>query len=316
MSLLKGAFKFMAIPDFQTIMLPLLKFCADSFEHTRKDTIDYLAREFTITDEERRQLLPSGSQNIFDNRVAWARSYLKMAGLIINTKRGVFKITDRGRQVLSQNPNRIDIKFLRQFPDFEEMRHGRQKSTANKEISINEDQPTATPQEQLEDAYEILRRSLSQDILTRLKTSSPRFFEKAVVEVLVKMGYGGSRKDAGQAIGCSGDEGIDGIIKEDRLGLDIIYIQAKRWENTVSRPEIQKFAGALQGKRARKGIFITTSDFSKSALEYASAIDSKIILIDGQQLAQYMMDFNVGAATEITYEVKRLDLDYFDELAE
>jgi restriction system protein len=305
----------MAIPDFQTIFLPLLKFSADGLEHTSREAKDALSHDFGLTQEERRQLLPSGNQTIFKNRVAWAKSYLKMAGLITNTKRGVFKITDQGMQVLSQNPDRIDIKFLRQFPEFEVTRKGRNSSGNYQNDTNSDDHQTTTPEERLEEAHETLRTNLSEEILSQLKISPPSFFEKVVVEVLVKMGYGGSRKDAGEAIGSSGDEGIDGIIKEDRLGLDIIYLQAKRWENAVSRPEIQKFAGALQGKRARKGIFITTSDFSKGAHDYAAAIDSKIILIDGRQLAQFMIDFNVGVTTEATYEVKRIDSDYFSELS-
>ena len=180
-------------------------------------------------------------------------------------------------------------------------------------IELENDEEVNTPEEQIEEAYEVLRDSLAAQILEQLRGASAHFFEKVVVEVLVKMGYGGSRKDAGQAIGSSGDEGIDGIIKEDRLGLDIIYIQAKKWDNTVTRPEVQKFAGALQGKRARKGIFISTSEFSKGAYEYVAAIESKIILVDGKRLAQMMMDFNVGVSTEATYELKKIDSDYFAE---
>ncbi|MFH1951589.1 MAG: restriction endonuclease [Pseudomonadota bacterium] len=301
----------MAIPDFQSIMLPLLKFCADGAEHTNREGIDALAQEFSLTEEEQKQLLPSGQQCVFDNRVGWARTHMKMAKLLENTSRGVFRITNRGKQILDQSPTEINLRLLREFPEYLAARDKHKRT--EKAVSGDDKEETQTPEEQLEEAYETLRDNLASEIITQLKDASPIFFEKVVVEVLVKMGYGGSRKDAGQAIGRSGDEGIDGIIKEDRLGLDIIYIQAKKWENTVSRPEIQKFAGALQGKRARKGIFITTSDFSKSALEYASAIENKIILIDGQQLAQLMIDFNVGVATEATYELKRLDSDYFTE---
>lgn len=301
----------MAIPDFQSIMLPLLKFCADGDEHTNREGIDALAKEFGLTEEEQKQLLPSGQQCVFDNRVAWARAHMKMAQLLENTRRGVFRITDRGKQILDQPPAEINLRFLREFPEYLAARDKHKRT--EKIVSGNDKEEMQTPEERLEEAYETLRDNLASEILTQLKEASPSFFEKVVVEVLVKMGYGGSRKDAGQAIGRSSDEGIDGIIKEDRLGLDIIYIQAKKWENTISRPEIQKFAGALQGKRSRKGIFITTSDFSKSAREYASAIENKIILIDGQQLAQLMIDFNVGVAMEATYELKRLDSDYFTE---
>jgi restriction system protein len=302
----------MSIPDFQSIMLPLLKFCADGEEHTNREALDALALEFNLTEDEQKELLPSGQQCVIDNRVAWARAHMKMAGLVENTRRGVFRITQRGQEVLKNNPSEINLRFLRSFPEYIEARD-KHKGNRQPGISKSDDQETQTPAERLEEAYQTIRENLVSEILIQLKASPPIFFEKVVVEVLVKMGYGGSRKDAGQAIGRSGDEGIDGIIKEDRLGLDIIYIQAKRWENGVSRPEIQKFAGALQGKRARKGIFITTSEFSNGAHEYVSAIDSKIILIDGQQLAQLMIDFGVGVSTDAVYELKRLDSDYFTD---
>lgn len=300
----------MAIPDFQSIMLPLLNFCADGQEHTNREAIEALSAHFVLIEEEQKQLLPSGQQRVFDNRVAWARAHMKMAHLLENTRRGVFRITDRGKDVLSKSPSEINLRFFKQFPEYTEARLKR-KTSRDKEES--EELEARTPEEQIEQAYETLRENLASDLLAQLKFSSPAFFEKVVVEVLVKMGYGGSRRDAGQAIGRSGDEGIDGIIKEDRLGLDIIYIQAKRWDNTVSRPEIQKFAGALQGKRARKGIFITTSEFSGGASEYVNAIDSKIILIDGEQLAKLMLDFSVGVSTEAVYELKKLDSDYFTD---
>jgi restriction system protein len=303
----------MAIPDFQRIMLPLLKFIADGQEHTNREAIDALAKEFALTEDEQKQLLPSGQQCVFDNRVAWARAHMKMAGLVENTKRGIFQITKRGTQLLEKTPSEINLRILRDFPEYIDARDRNQVKQIGENSAITDEQESKTPAERLEEAYEMLRKNLAGEILSQLKASSPNFFEKVVVEVLVKMGYGGSRKDAGQAIGRSGDEGIDGIIKEDRLGLDIIYIQAKRWENTVTRPEIQKFAGALQGKRARKGIFITTSDFSQNSHEYVSAIESKIILIDGQQLSQLMIDFGVGVATDAIYELKRLDSDYFTE---
>ncbi|HHT9147312.1 MAG: restriction endonuclease [Syntrophales bacterium] len=294
-------------------MLPLLKFCADGQEHTNREAIDSLAKEFGLTDDEQKQLLPSGQQCVFDNRVAWARAHMKMADLLENTSRGIFRITNRGSQLLEQTPPELNLRVLRQFPEYIEARNRSQDHQTGESSTGADEQESKTPAERLEEAYEMLRKNLAGELLSQLKSSSPNFFEKVVVEVLVKMGYGGSRKDAGQAIGRSGDEGIDGIIKEDRLGLDIIYIQAKRWENTVTRPEIQKFVGALQGKRARKGIFITTSDFSQNAHEYVSAIENKIILIDGQQLSQLRIDFGVGVATDAIYELKRLDSDYFTE---
>jgi restriction system protein len=303
----------MAIPDFQNIMLPLLTFCADGKEHTNGEALDALAQKFSLTEEDQKKMLPSGQQCVFDNRVAWARAHMKMADLLENTRRGVFRITQRGQDFLKKKPSQINLRLLRQFPEYEAARERHRENRRQESFSESEEQESKTPAEQLEEAYQTLRETLASEILAQFKSASSIFFEKVVVEVLVKMGYGGSRQDAGQAIGRSGDEGIDGIIKEDRLGLDIIYIQAKKWEDPSSRPEIQKFAGALQGKRARKGIFITTSRFSDTAREFAANIESKIILIDGQQLAQYMIDFGVGVATDAVYEVKRVDSDYFTD---
>lgn len=290
-------------------MLPLLRFAGDGAEHSLREAIEALAGEFKLSDEERRELLPSGQQEIFDNRVGWARTYMKKAGLLRTTRRGFFEITERGNDALKKKPARIDGKFLEQYQEFREFKSLRRQPAANGEQE--ELELTRTPEEALERAYQNLRSDLAADLITQIKQSPPSLFERLVVELLVKMGYGGSRKDAGKAIGKSGDEGIDGIIKEDRLGLDIIYIQAKRWENTVGRPEIQKFAGALQGQRARKGIFITTSDFSSEAHDYASRIESKIILIDGEQLAQMLIDHNIGVSPVASYEIKRVDSDYF-----
>lgn len=301
----------MAIPDYQTIMLPLLEYVGDNQEHSLREAIEHLGRYFKLNDEELKQLLPSGQQAIFDNRVGWARTYMKKAQLIESTRRGYVKITDRGLAVLKDKPSKIDTTFLGTFDEFKQFRIFKRDKADN--VSAAEHDQSGTPAEIFENAYQTLKETLANDLIKQIKSIPPSLFEKIVVELLVKMGYGGSRKDAGRAIGKSGDEGIDGIIKEDRLGLDIIYIQAKRWENTVSRPEIQKFAGALQGQRAKKGIFITTSDFSKEATEYASRIESKIVLIDGEQLTQLMIDHNIGVNTVSNYELKRIDSDYFIE---
>ena len=301
----------MAIPDYQSIMLPLLEYIRDQKEHSLRQTISGLADYFGLSKDERRELLPSGQQAILDNRVAWAKTYLKKAGLLEATRRGFFKISDRGLSVLQQNPTKIDNRFLDRFEEFQSFRS--KKNSEKSDTLQSEDDKEQTPEEALENAYQNLRNELATELLTRLKSSPPALFEKTVVDLLVKMGYGGSRKDAGKAIGKSSDEGIDGIIKEDRLGLDAIYIQAKRWENTVGRPEIQKFAGALQGQRARKGIFITTSEFSREAHDYVSKIDTKIVLIDGEQLTQYMIDFDLAVTPVSKYEVKRIDSDYFIE---
>jgi restriction system protein len=298
----------MPIPDYQSIMLPLLRAVGDEKEHSIRSIIEDLAVSFDLSESERRELLPSGQQEVFGNRVGWARTYLKKAGLVESPKRGEVRITERGNKVLDSKPNRINVQFLEQFPEFIQFR------SIKKERDTQADVPDVeTPAEVLENAFQSIRQSLAADLLEQIRQSPPALFEKIVVELLVTMGYGGSRKDAGEAVGKSGDEGIDGIIKEDRLGLDIIYIQAKRWANTVGRPEIQKFAGALQGQRAKKGIFITASDFSKDARDFASRIDSKIVLVDGHELAQFMIDNNIGVAPVTNYEVKRIDSDYFAE---
>ena len=302
----------MPIPDFQSLMRPLLNCASDGKEHALREVIERLAVQCGLTDVERKQLLPSGNQEVFVNRVAWSKTHLKMAGLLDSPKRGYLNITPLGLNVLSEFPERIDLKVLRQQPGYLEARGGTKSETQNK--SSSQDVETSqTPEEQIELAFLALRSSLGSEILSKLRASSPSFFENLVVELLVAMGYGGTRKDAGQAIGRSGDEGIDGIIKEDRLGLDTIYIQAKRWLQTVGRPEIQKFAGALQGFRAKKGIFITTSDFSREAVEYASRIESRIVLIDGEMLWNLMIDFGIGVSKTATYEIKKIDNDYFDE---
>lgn len=301
----------MAIPAYQPIMLPLLRLLEDGQEHSLRQVIDLLASQFNLTREEQHELLPSGQQPIFDNRVGWARTYLKKAGLIESTRRGFFRIADRGLEILSKNPPKIDAKFLEQFEGFREfVAPTREKPT---EPAETEDEQAITPEEALANAHQNLRNELARELLEQLKTTSAKQFENIVIDLLVAMGYGGSRKEAAKAIGKSGDEGIDGIINEDRLGLDVIYVQAKKWEGTVGRPEIQKFAGALQGQHARKGIFMTTSAFSKEAADFASRVDSKIILLDGETLVQHMIDHGIGVTPFANYEIKRIDLDYFTE---
>ncbi|MGZ8216856.1 restriction endonuclease [Methylomagnum sp.] len=300
----------MAIPDFQSIMLPLLKFAADGQEHTKREAVEYLAGHFNLSPTDLEQKLSSGRQTTFDNRIAWARTYLKMAQLLEAPKRGCFQIAPRGKYVLAQNPERINIKFLEQFPEFVASRNSEKAKGNDSEQMVSEQ----TPEEVLELTHQKLRKNLADELIQAIKACSPAFFEQLVIDVLVGMGYGGTRQDAGKAVGKSGDGGIDGIINEDRLGLDSIYIQAKRWEGAVGRPEIQKFAGALMGKGARKGVFITTSNFSKEAVDYVSNIDRKIVLVDGEMLATLMMDHNVGVSTVVSYEIKKVDLDYFTEI--
>lgn len=303
----------MAIPDFQSIMLPLLHFASDGNEHRFRNAVEALAEHFGLSEQERLELLPSGRYPAFDNRVGWASTYMKKAGLIEGPRRGYLKITPRGLSVLEEQPETIDIAFLLRYPEFVSFREKSSKSSGSRVRTVAEDADERTPIEAIEVAYQTVHNNLATELLQRIKACSPGFFEALVVEVLVKMGYGGTRKDAGEVLGKSGDEGIDGVINEDRLGLDVIYIQAKRWESTVSRPEIQKFVGALQGKKARKGIFITTSDFSKQAREYASSIESSVVLIDGDTLAGTMIDYDVGTTIESSYEIKRIDSDYFEE---
>ena len=301
----------MSIPVYQEITLPLLQLLGDEQEHSLRQAIDSLTGQFKLTQEEQRELLPSGRQAVFDNRVGWARTYMKKAGLIESTRRGFFRITDRGLGVLEQKPARIDVKFLERFDEFRAFKASRRE----KPTESREQEPEATPEEELANAYEDLKNSLAGELLQQLKATSPAQFENMVIDLLVAMGYGGSRKEAvrAMAVGRSGDEGIDGIINEDRLGLDVIYVQAKKWDSTVGRPEIQKFAGALQGQHAKRGIFITTSNFSKEAVDFASRVDNKIVLIDGDTLVQHMIDHNVGVTPSVNYEVKKIDLDYFTE---
>ncbi len=307
------------IPDYQILMLPLLSFISDGQTHNTQQLISHLSKVFKLTEEELNELVPSGQQKVFANRVSWAKAHLKMSGGIENISKGNIKITDRGKFVLEQNPDAVNVKYLMTlFPDYEERIKGFRfkKKEDNLNISSDdekEEELKETPEEQIESGYQKIRKSLEQELLSKLKTVDPYFFERIVVELLVKMGYGGSIQDAGKAIGKSGDEGIDGIIKEDKLGLDVIYIQAKRWDSVIGRPEIQKFVGALAGQRAKKGVFITTSHFTKEAVEYSLQMDTKIVLIDGEKLAQYMIDYNLGVSVQNTYEIKKIDSDYFEE---
>ena len=303
----------MGIPDFQSCMLPLVEFASDGQDHHLREAVDTFAVRFGVSDDERKEFLPSGRQPKLNNRVGWACTYLKKAGLLESSKRGVFRITAKGLDVLKQKPPAINIDFLDQFPEFHAFRFAKHEPDGVGMLTDPAPADGVTPEEQVEVAIQKLKTGLAHDLQATLKSCSPGFFEQLVVDVLVGMGYGGSRQDAGKAVGKSGDGGIDGIIKEDRLGLDIIYLQAKRWEGVVGRPDVQKFAGALQGHRARKGIFITTSSFSREALDYVSRIDSKIVLIDGETLARLMIDHNVGVAIAASYEVKRIDSDYFPE---
>jgi restriction system protein len=307
----------MAVPDYQSLMLPLLRFAGNKKEETSTDeAAEVLAKELGLTEEDLKKMLPSGIQFTFVNRIGWASTYMKKAGLLEATRRGYFKITARGQEFLKKQPKVINVKLLKQYPEFIEFQllKGTRRGEKESSSEVTPDISGATPSEALEAAYENLRDELGDELLAKLKKSSPSFFERAVVELLVKMGYGGSRADAGKAIGRSGDGGIDGIIKEDRLGLDVVYIQAKRWDsNSVGRPDVMQFAGALQAQKANKGIFITTSRFSNEARNYVSQIGSKIVLIDGEQLTDLMIENDIGVSTVSLYPVKKIDTDYFDE---
>ena len=286
----------MAIPDYQSIMLPLLKQISDGKEYKNNDLIEALSNRFKLSETERIELLPSGNQLTVNNRIGWAKVYLKKAGLLDSPKRAVITITSRGLEFLKSKPTTINAKLLRQFPEFVEFQTSKREGVGESEETVGQEEVHETPEERLENAYQSIRKTVAEELIGKVYKLTPAFFERLVVELLVKMGYGGSITDAGKAIGKSGDEGIDGTIKEDMLGLDIIYIQAKRWQkgNVVGRPEIHKFVGALAGQGAKKGIFITTSSFTKEALEYTPKNEKKIVLIDGVQLAQFMIDYNLG----------------------
>jgi restriction system protein len=303
----------MSIPDFQSLMLPLLRIASDSNEHSIHEYADNLAKLFNLSESEIRELLPSGNQTTFYNRVGWARTYLVKSGLLEMIRRKYYKITQQGLNVLKDKPSRIDMKFLEQFPEYVEFKKKKGTRLKTKEDDENTKESKAiTPEETLEEAFQEMREGLAQEVLELVKKSSPAFFEQLEVDLLVKMGYGGSRKEAARAVGKSGDEGIDGIIDEDRLGLDSIYIQAKKWESVVGRPEIQKFIGALSGQRARKGIFITTSSFTSDAINFTKNIEYKLVLIDGKRLAEFMIDYDVGVTESTIYKLKRIDSDYFE----
>lgn len=303
----------MAVPGYQEFMYPFLQMLKDGKEHRLQDLYIELAERFNLTEEEVSQTLPSGKQTLLHNRVGWARTYLSKAGLIKVIRRAVFCITEEGMNVIN-NPNvtRIDKKFLTRYPSFNKFINKNNESTFDNEKPSNEQQ---TPLEIIDENYNILKKELQDAILEKILECSPAFFERLIVQLLVSMGYGGSVKDAGQAIGRTGDEGIDGIIKEDVLGLEMIYLQAKRWkkDSTVGRPEIQTFVGSLVGKQASKGIFITTAAFSKTAYDYANSIDKRVILIDGQQLTDLMFKYDVGVTNEEIFVTKRLDNDFFEE---
>lgn len=301
----------MPIPDYQTLMLPVLKILGDNQEHTNSEIVEKVSAQFNLTDEERNKILPSGGMTFIYNRTLWARTYLKKAGLIELPQRGLVKITEKGLKVLSQNPEKINKKFLEQFEDFSDWIENSKSSISTNEETETVEESIKTPEEMISDSMHLLNKTLADDLMDKIAENSPMFFENLVAELLLKMGYGSTKQDILQNAGRSGDEGIDGIIKEDVLGLDKIYIQAKRWQGTVGRPEIQKFAGALQMQNASKGIFITTSTFSKDATECINKFNSNLVLIDGKKLTELMIRYNLGVSIKQVHEIKRIDEDFF-----
>lgn len=302
----------LAIPDFQSVMRPVLEVVRNGQPVPLAEVRDRVSNAFSLTEEERRKRLPSGHQTVINNRVGWARTYLNKAGLLTIPERGMVQITQRGLDALQQGPERISVRWLKQFPEFKDF-HTHKAQPDNQDETVSSDLEEATPDEQLAEAHQSLMESLADELLTTIRAASPSFFEKLVVDLMIAMGYGGSKQEAGQATQATSDNGIDGTIKEDKLGLDVIYLQAKRWSNTVHRPEIDKFIGALTRQRARKGVFITTSDFSPGARDATSGLDMKVVLLDGRELAQLMIEHNLGVGVKQTYEVKQLDNDYFFE---
>lgn len=317
----------MAIPKYDEMYREFLETLSDGELHRISEIRDTLAIVFHVSDDERKELLPSGKQPLFNNRVNWTSSYLKQAGLIKNALRGVYYITESGKKALAAHVSQIDNNFLLRFDSFKDFLS---RSTpvssdsctntsiagSNHSFSQQSVASSESPQDILDGAYNKIKATLIDDVLSEVMKQSPTFFEHLVVNLLTRMGYGGSLKGAGTVTRSTGDEGIDGIIREDKLGFNLIYIQAKRWDrnSTVGRPDLQKFVGALAGQGATKGLFITTAQFTKEAVEYANKQHTtKIVLIDGIALAELMIEYDVGVSVEATYSIKRIDSDFFDD---
>ena len=302
----------MAVPSYQDFMLPTLKLIADNCEHKSRDIVERAADVLNLTDEDKQEKLPSQTQATYYNRAMWARTYLKKAGLLNYPARGVIRITQRGLDLLNTNPEKITKDSLMQYDEFREFQNT-VNTEQNNSLNSENVEEQKTPDELIAEAKAILTSHLEADLLTRVLENSPTFFEDLVAKLLLKMGYGGSENDILQNRGKTGDEGIDGIIKQDVLGLDKIYIQAKRWSGNVSRPEVQKFVGAVHGQNASRGVFITTSSFTNEAKEYANNINSNIILVDGKLLTKLMIEYNVGVQIKDTIQIKKIDEDFFIE---
>jgi restriction system protein len=301
-----------AVPDFQSVMLPFLEALQDGQERTMREVTELLAARFKLTDEERRQLLPSGQQTLFSNRVAWAKSHLKNAGLIDNPIRGKVSIAGAGLKVLQQKPLAVNCRFLKQFPPYLKF-IGQTPGPDDEAKEGSAIESTRTPRELLDASFNTLRKAAAEDLLAKLKACSSGFFEQIVVRLLQAMGYGGVAGDA-SVTGKRGDAGIDGIIKEDKLGLDVVCIQAKRWDGSVGRPVIQGFVGSMDYIRAKKGVILTTSQFTKDAVDFVDRIEGKkVVLIDGAKLSDLMIEHNVGVKLAKLYELKEVSNDFFDE---
>ncbi len=295
----------------------------DGHPRAISDVRSALAMEFELTDEDLAEELPSGRAKTFHNRVGWATTHLYRTGLLTRPRRSVYAITERGQQILASNPERVDLRVLAQFPELAAFRSSQQStdgedqpqplSTEMSPVGETASAHDTIPQERIAIAARELRAALIVELLDSINDQNPTFFEGLVLDVLQAIGYGGSREDAADRLGQSGDEGVDGVIREDRLGLDQIYVQAKKWADPVGRPEIQKFFGALHGQRATKGIFITTSSFTRGARDYANGVTPRVILVDGRELAELMIDYRVGVTPTATYTLTRIDSDYFDD---
>lgn len=306
----------MPIPTYDQLLRPLLEIAANA-DITRRSATDAMIREFKLSPEEAERRLPSGGATYIRNRVGWAMSFLTKGGLIAKVAPKTYRGTEAGKEFLNNHPQTILVSDLEAIPGWEEAWKTKAKKREREAAAIagvaSDAETTATPYERIEAAFSELRETLIGDLLSQLSKTDPFRFEQVVLDLLVAMGYGGSRKEAAAVTQKTGDEGIDGVINEDRLGLDVIYIQAKRWKANVGRPEIQNFVGALAGKKANKGIFITTSSFHDNASEYAAGLHNKVILIDGRRLAELMIEHGIGVSEEHTYDVKKIDSDYFDE---
>lgn len=309
----------MAIPDYQTLMLPVLKISANG-ETRIGDAVDHLASEFQLSDDEKSELLPSGKQSVIANRTHWAKTFLKQAELVVSTRRGYFEISERGKRVLGEDPKRLDVDYLTRFPEFVAFRR---RTSASNELSekfetvgigILKSAGDQTPEEIMRSRHAELNSTLGEEMLDRIQLGTPAFFERLIVQLLLSMGFGGTAVDAGRAIGRSGDDGVDGVVDQDALGLDRVYVQAKRYkgDSSIGPAAIREFSGSLEIHKASKGIFVTTSYFSKAAIETAERLGKRIVLIDGQYLSQLMIRYNVGCRTEERLEIKRLDEEFFE----